>query len=584
MESFTDRVYEPGVYIPSDVLEMMRCVTVELGREIAVTLDRKNRITSITVGDSRSVPLSAAGARRSSVRLSGIRLLHTHPNGSTHPSDVDLNSLMSMRYDSMTVIGVNTEKGTITGISASTLVRGEGGAFADTELHGPYLLSCKDKLDELFAVAEQIDRDAPENLSSSDDEIVRAILVGVSTDRSDSGALPEDELRELGELARTAGAVPVAYHVQHKASPDPKLYCGSGLAADLALERQALDASLIIFDDELSPSQIRNLELCCGARIIDRTALILDIFASRAKSREGALQVELAQQKYRLPRLVGSGGSLSRLGGGIGTRGPGETKLQTDRRHILRRIRYLEGEIAEIAKRRDMLRADRSRKNMPTVALVGYTNAGKSTMLNALCRSDVFAKDMLFATLDPSVRAMRSDDGREYLFVDTVGFINKLPHTLIEAFKSTLEEALHAELLIHVVESDSPEIDTKVAVVNEILDEIGAASKPRFLVLNKTDKPGAVKSYPADGAAGVFLTDAVSGTGMDELREAVVDFFSAGENELELLVPYSDGQILAYIRKNGTVLLEEYEDNGTRVKCLLADEYLYRVRDYIDEK
>lgn len=584
MESYTDSVHEPESYIPSDILEMMLQVTCELGREIAVTLDRKNRVTSITVGDSRSVPLSAEGARRSSVRLSGIRLLHTHPNGTAVPSGVDLNSLTSMRYDSMVVIGVNCERGTVTGISAATLDRNADGAFEGSTLHGPYLRSERARLDELFLYAEEIDRAAPEKLNDAGEDTVRAILVGVSTDRTDTGASPEAELRELSELARTAGAVPVAYHVQRKSAPDPRLYCGSGLAFDLALERQALDASLIIFDDELSPSQIRNLEALCGARIIDRTALILDIFAARAKSREGALQVELAQQKYRLPRLAGSGTSLSRLGGGIGTRGPGETKLQTDRRHILRRIHYLEQEIAEIAKRRDMIRADRARRSLATVALVGYTNAGKSTMLNALCESDVFAKDMLFATLDPSVRAMRESDGKEYLLIDTVGFIKKLPHTLIEAFKSTLEEAVHADLLIHVVESDSPDLDSKVAVVNDILDEIGAGDKPKFLVLNKTDKPGAVKSYPAGDAVRVFCTDAVSGTGMDELRCAVADFFRSGETELELLIPYSDGQIASYVRRNGTVISEEYEDTGTRVKCRLADEFLYRVRDFIDEK
>ena len=205
-------------------------------------------------------------------------------------------------------------------------------------------------------------------------------------------------------------------------------------------------------------------------------------------------------------------------------------------------------------------------------------------MLYALCESDVFAKDMLFATLDPSVRAMRDEDGKEYLLIDTVGFIRKLPHTLIEAFKSTLEEAVHADLLIHVVESDSPELDSKVAVVNEILDEIGAGDKPKLFVLNKTDKPGAVKSYPAGDALRVFCTDAGSGTGMDELRGAIADFFRSGETELELLIPYSDGQIAAYVRRNGTVISEEYEDTGTRVKCRLADEFLYKVRDYIDEK
>ncbi len=581
MESFLGKTYEPGTYIPDELQGMMKRVTVELGREVAVCLDRRNRVAAISLGDSRSVSLPDSGGKRSPTRLTGIRLLHTHPNGSATPSDVDLNSLLTMRYDSMVVIGVNTEKETVTGISAAMLTRDERGDFAKScTVYGPVLPSGKKVLDMLYAEAEAIDKAAPDRLDDVAKESDRAILVGVISDTSSQTGDAKFELRELAELAKSAGAEPVAYHTQRRPSPDSKLYIGKGLASDLCLERQALDADLIIFDDELSPSQIRNLEETIGARVIDRTALILDIFAARAKSREGALQVELAQQKYRLPRLTGAGIAMSRLGGGIGTRGPGETKLQTDRRHIQRRIHYLEEELLEVARRRDMMRSDRERRNMPVVALVGYTNAGKSTLLNALCDSDVFAEDMLFATLDPSVRGMTDSDGREYLAVDTVGFIRKLPHTLIEAFKSTLEEAAEADLLLHVAESDAPDLEEKIAVVNEILCEIGAGDKPRILVLNKTDKDGAVRDLPRGDALSVMCTDAVSGTGVDLLREAISAFFSTNEREMSLLIPYTEGWALPYIHKNGVVLSEEYTGDGTAVQCRIPAEYAAKIEKF----
>ena len=581
MESFIGNIYEPGTYIPDELSGMMKRVTVELSREVAVCLDRRNRVVAISLGDSRSVSLPDAGGKRSPLRLSGIRLLHTHPNGSPRPSEVDINSLYTMRYDSMIVIGVNTEKQTVTGISAAMLTRDERGDFSKKALlYGPVLPSQKKALDMLYSEAEEIDRAAPDRSEDNSEEEVRAILVGVITDGSNSGDDAKTELRELAELAQTAGAEPVAYHVQRRPSPDSKLYIGKGLASDIALERQALDAGLVIFDDELSPSQIRNLEEVIGARVIDRTALILDIFAARAKSREGALQVELAQQRYRLPRLAGTGTALSRLGGGIGTRGPGETKLQTDRRHILRRIHYLEEELAEVAKRRDMMRADRAKRNMPVVALVGYTNAGKSTMMNALCQSDVFAENMLFATLDPSVRGMVDSDGREYLMVDTVGFIRKLPHTLIEAFKSTLEEAAEADLLLHIAESDAPDLEDKINTVNEILGEIGAGDKPKILVLNKTDKPGAVKDMPRGDAMSVMCTDAVEGTGIESLRAAVSAYFSGNEREMKLLIPYTEGWAVPYLHKNGVVLSEEYGNEGTEIMCRMPIEYVAKVEKF----
>ena len=325
---------------------------------------------------------------------------------------------------------------------------------------------------------------------------------------------PYDTLAELGELARTAGANVVGRFTQKKAGADNVTYIGSGKAEELSLKGSELEADLFIFDDELTAVQSRNLEEILGARVIDRTALILDIFAQRATSREGKLQVELAQQKYRLPRLLGQGTVLSRLGGGIGTRGPGEKKLEIDRRRIKRRIFELSEELGEIEKQRSLRRARREKNSTPVVALVGYTNAGKSTLLNALTDASVLAEDMLFATLDPVVRQAELPNGTEVLISDTVGFINKLPHDLVEAFRSTLEEAANADIILHVVDRSSPYYESQMAVVEDVLSKLGALDIPRINVYNKCDLTG--ERTPNDG---VFIS-AAKGTGIDEAAGA----------------------------------------------------------------
>lgn len=346
------------------------------------------------------------------------------------------------------------------------------------------------------------------------------------------------------------------------------------MAEELSLKRQALSADLVIFDDELSASCIRNLEDIIGVRVIDRTSLILDIFALRAKSREGRLQVELAQQKYRLPRLMGQGQAMSRLGGGIGTRGPGETKLQSDRMHIRRRISYLEQQLKEVSERRGVMRKERTKKGLPVVAVVGYTNAGKSTLVNRLCNADVFAEDMLFATLDPSVRKLVTPEKQDFLLVDTVGFIKKLPHELVEAFKSTLEEVVYADLLLHVVDGSSPEADMQIDVVEKIICELGAGGRPQYLVVNKIDKIGkdgegmlVAKKLPR-----TYYTSAITGEGLDTLRDAVTEFFTRVEKQFELVVPYSEGKKLSYLHDNGTISEEEYRADGVYIKGRIPDE------------
>ena len=315
--------------------------------------------------------------------------------------------------------------------------------------------------------------------------------------------------------------------------------------------------------------------------MIDRTALILDIFAARAKSVEGRLQVELAQQKYRLPRLTGQGIALSRLGGGIGTRGPGESKLTTDRRHILRRIHYLENQLKTVTDRRELLRKERARKDVPTVALVGYTNVGKSTLLNVLCESEVYAEDKLFATLDPSVRKLVTEEKRDYLMIDTVGFINKLPHDIVEAFQSTLEEAACADLLLIVISADNPAPEGQLEIVEDILRQIGAGDKPRYLVVNKMDAaPADYDFYPSSAYGKIFYTSARTGRGISELKAGITGFFTRTEKSFEILIPYQDGKMQAFIHRNAAVKSEVFEENGIRFTGRIPDTLFHKIRDF----
>lgn len=578
MESFLEKPFDEGSFVPLSVAEMMRDFTVEYGREIAVFVDRRNTVLSITLGDASSVSsVTPDVGKRSAVRLCGVRQLHTHPNSSPLPSEVDINSLEEERFDATVIIGVNREKGTVVGASVSLLSREADGSFGKAHTEGPLPPSRFGEFDTLFEYIAELDRTAPQTaLSDNAEKRELAILVGVVTEQNGDA-----DLDELAELANTAGAEVVDRFVQRRASPDSKYYIGSGLVDELWRAVASRKADLVIFDDELSPSQMRNLEEKCRVRIVDRTALILDIFARRAASREGRLQVELAQQKYRLPRLTGLGAQLSRLGGGIGTRGPGETKLQTDRRHIMRKIHFLEDELREVSARRELLRRERKRREIPTVSLVGYTNSGKSTLLNVLCEADVYVEDQLFATLDPSVRRLVTDE-REVLITDTVGFIKKLPHELIEAFKSTLEEAVFTDLLVHVVDLGCEDVGARIGVVEDILSEIGATEAKRFLVLNKLDlAPEGFVPPSANGYERVIVTSAKDGRGIEELRSAICDHFARAERYLDILIPYSAGADLAYLHEFGTVESEEYTAEGTRVRAKIAEKSIGRLAKYL---
>ncbi len=393
----------------------------------------------------------------------------------------------------------------------------------------------------------------------------RALLVSLDTGEYDA----QVSLAELEELVKTAGADPALTLVQKRPAPDTATCLGSGMAREAAdlIAREGLD--LAVFDRELSPTQVRNLEELFGVRVIDHTVLILDIFAQRARSREGKLQVELAQLKYLLPRLSGQGTGLSRLGGGIGTRGPGETQLETDRRHIRRRISHLRRELDQVEADRALLSRRREKTGVLTVALVGYTNAGKSTLMNRLTDAGVLAEDKLFATLDPTARALKLPGGKTVLLVDTVGLIRRLPHHLVEAFKSTLEQAASADVLLNICDASDPEAGEHLRVTEELLTSLGAGDKPLIPVMNKWDAvtdPGAAPHLP-----GAVTISALKGEGVEALLAAVEAALPVKTVDVELLLPFAKTGLAARLREEGALLTEEYVPEGLRLTARVDD-------------
>ena len=402
----------------------------------------------------------------------------------------------------------------------------------------------------------------------------KAVLVAVDIGEYDV----QISLEELAELASTAGAEVSGTVIQKRESYDSATCIGAGRLAEIELFCHNTESDLIIFDCELSATQLRNIEEITGVRVIDRTMLILDIFAMRARTREGRLQVELAQQKYLLPRLTGLGTALSRLGGGIGTRGPGETKLESDRRHIRRRIRALEEQLEDLKKRRMNLHHRRQKDNVTTVAIVGYTNAGKSTLLNRLTGSDIYAENQLFATLDPTARALTLPGGEEIVLIDTVGFIRRLPHHLVEAFQSTLEEAMYADLLLNVCDVTDADIDEKIKVTTNLLQQLGAGDKPLITVLNKCDLARQIPLCINDKTVTI---SAATGEGLDRLLTSIEKYIPQKYAHVTLKIPYEKSNLLGQIRTHGKVYSETYEEDGTQLDVNLEIAFLSKVREYV---
>jgi GTP-binding protein HflX len=484
--------------ISVEMAEALGELSHEINREIALIINRRGQIVNIHVGEFDRVNIeNYKNTRESKLRLCGLRCVHTHPNGSPELSNADLTALSLHRFDAMASIGVDKQ-------GKFSKQRGETVKFADSvqiaflteeqdnwRILEPTTLrkAAEENFIELLA---EIEHNFAKNAETTKvDEKEKAVLVSLQTDNADEFLIKES-ISELEQLADTAGAKVIGLLSQKRNSPDSSTYIGSGKVRELALLAQEKGANIVIVDDELSPNQQKNLEAAIGVKTIDRTELILDIFAQRARTKEGKLQVELAQLKYLFPRLVGKGLQLSRqggggTGGGIATRGPGETKLEIDRRRIKDKISMLEKEVEEIKNHRTQQRKLREANNIPVISIVGYTNAGKSTLLNALANSDVFAENKLFATLDPTTRKIKLPDMKTVLLSDTVGFIQRLPTTLVKAFRSTLEEVTESDIILHVIDPSHPNRDEHIQTVYDILEELDAKDKPIITVFNKID-------------------------------------------------------------------------------------------------
>ena len=571
METMQQIECERDEFLPEELMRQLARYTGLLGREISVYLSRGGDVLDVTVGDAQTVSLANINTRRSLTRLAGVRCIHTHPGGDSTLSSVDLQSLQRLRLDAMAAIGVSAE-GQATALSVAFLGEpAEDGQYSLllTKPFSPARIPQAGLMQQIDEADRRITAAAPPEERHTE----RALVVGLA----ESEDAPT--LLELERLADTAGAKVAARIYQNRSRAEAGTYIGAGKARELSLMVQSADIDLVIMDDELTGAQVRNLEELIGCRVIDRTTLILDIFAQRASSREGKLQVELAQMKYQLPRLSGLGVALSRLGGGIGTRGPGETKLEMDRRRIRRRITDISRELEEVRRQRTLRRARRVRNEVPVAAIVGYTNAGKSSLLNLLSGADVLAEDKLFATLDPVTRRITLPCGMDCLLVDTVGFISKLPHELVNAFRSTLEEAMHADLLLIVQDVSDENFDEQQRVVMQVLSDLDAGDKPMLHVYNKHDLAPNVASDRED----VILFSARTGEGVPELLGAIQAQLRRAHRELDLVIPYAKGEVVSYLHKYGTVESEDYTADGTHIVALVDPVTEERVRKMLGE-
>ena len=493
LEKMYQRRIPPAQIVTPEFARQLTEISHEIGRQVGVLVDRKGHVTDVVVGDATKIVLPAQDrSRLGHSRFNGLRCLHTHIRGEERLTHDDLTDLALLRLDLMAAIDVDPNTGLPGVVRAAHLLpakaqrpngdeNGEAEAFRFLDPQLPGRLDI-DFIELITSLEEEMARNRGARRSSDNRD--RAILVGVTT-----GTMAEarDSMDELRELAISGGLVTLDEIIQRRPTLDPKTLAGRGKLDDIIIRSLQLGADMIVFDRELSPAQVRAINEATDLKILDRSQLILDIFAQRAQTAEGRIQVELAQLKYLLPRLSGSGAEMSRLMGGIGGRGPGETKLEVDRRRVRERIALLEDKLEHVRESRRQRRVQRVRRNMPVVSIVGYTNAGKSTLLNALTNSQVAAEQRMFATLDPTSRRLRLPRDQEIIINDTVGFIRDLPKDLFAAFKATLEEMEESDLLIHLVDAASPQLENQIASVNRILGELQLDAVPRLLVFNKMD-------------------------------------------------------------------------------------------------
>jgi GTP-binding protein HflX len=569
-----------------ELVSEMNSISKTIKKELCVVVNRQGKITGISVGkiNNAEIPFIDSAGKR----LSGFRVIHTHPSGDSTLSGMDLSVLVDLKLDAIAAIGVNETLEDIKINIGFCNITDNNLTFEELEnlsLEASLQLNFKDKVADI----DKMIGDNNNGLDKYDEEVERAILVGTESIES---------LEELVGLAQACNVVPVYKMFQRKNKIHSAYYAGQGKVQEIAHLRQLKGANVVIFDDELSGSQVRNLEDVIKCKVIDRTALILDIFARRAKSKESILQVELAMLNHKLPRLKDANANLARIKGGvgvkggIGSRGPGEKKLETDRRHIELRIEDIKNELTKAMGQRSVQKTKRTKNNISRVAIVGYTNAGKSTLRNKLCdtsaantitKEGVLEADMLFATLDTTVRAVTLQDNRKIALSDTVGFISKLPHELVEAFKSTLEEVVEADLLLHVVDASNEEAIKQIQSVNLVLEELGAKNKNTIIALNKID----MASDENLNALNEFLkghktinVSALEGLNLPELLQMIGHEIPTKLIEKEFIIPYNEQKLISMLHENSDVLKEDYVEEGTRIRALVHSEIYKSCMDF----
>lgn len=580
LDSIYDITVTKNRVIEPEIIALIASISSRINREINVAIDRRGNIVEISIGDSSSVQLPLLNVQEK--RLSGIRVIHTHPNGNPNLSSIDISALTKLKLDCIAAIGVVEEK--ITGVVMGFCnVDGDELSHEVTEIMNiPEFID----YDFLYRIEEIESILKKRNIVENDDEY--AILVGIDNDES---------LDELAELARACNVKVVGKFFQKKSKIDPCYFIGTGKVIELARFKQIKKANLIIFDEELSGLQVKNLEEVTGCKVIDRTVLILEIFATRARTREAKIQVELAQLKYRSSRLLGFGTTMSRTGGGVGTKGPGEKKLEIDKRRIRETIHDLKQELEKIRKTRITQREKRDESGIPKISLVGYTNVGKSTLRNLLVsmytadntskKEDVFAENMLFATLDITTRAITLPDKRVASLTDTVGFVRKLPHDLVEAFKSTLEEVSFSDLIIHVVDISSDTVVEQIKAVENVLSELNALDKPTFLALNKCEMatPEQIANVKEKFSNYQMIKiSAKQNYNIDKFLDMTVSLLPQTTRKCTYLIPYTDTSMGAYLHRNAIIQSEDYEGEGVRIVAIVNDEVYNRCRKFMVEE
>lgn len=582
LESLYDLTIDNDSIFSYELVEQMNEISRTINKEICVVINRRGKITDISVGKISSAEIPSMDVKDK--KLSGFRVIHTHPTGDSTLSSMDTSALVELKLDAIAAIGVKENPNDISVNIGFCDVYNNGLTFKELynlSLEASLQLNLKDKvayIDKMISDIKQCEED-----------IERAILVGTDS---------EESLEELVELTKACNVIPIYQVLQKKNKVHSAYYAGQGKIEEIAHIRQLKNANVVIFDDELSGSQVRNLEEAVKCKVIDRTTLILDIFARRARSKEGILQVELAMLNHKLPRLRDANANLARIKGGvgmkggIGSRGPGEKKLETDRRHIERRIEEIKTELSKVIDQRSVQKVKRDKNNISRVAIVGYTNAGKSTLRNMLCeisasnsisKKGVLEADMLFATLDTTVRAVNLSDSRKIALSDTVGFISKLPHELVEAFKSTLEEAIEADLLLHVVDAANEHAINQIESVNIVLNELHARNKNTIVVLNKIDKASDKNLKELrDFLYGekVIEVSAINETNLPELLDMIGREIPTKLVEKEFIIPYNEQKLLSMLHENSNIIHEDYVEEGTHIKALLHEETYKKYMDF----